>query len=92
MLRAVGFKDEDFKKPQVAVASSPSDMTPCNVHLGELSEHARVGIDQAGGKAVSFNTITVKSYLVCCLLSSSRLRMEFLWVPRECDILWSAAM
>lgn len=60
MLRAVGFKDEDFKKPQVAVASSPSDMTPCNVHLGELSEHARVGIDQAGGKAVSFNTITVK--------------------------------
>ncbi|MGD7653428.1 MAG: dihydroxy-acid dehydratase [Verrucomicrobiales bacterium] len=59
MLRAVGFKDEDFTKPQVAVASSPSDMTPCNVHLGELSEHARNGINNAGGKAVSFNTITV---------------------------------
>ncbi|WP_269537209.1 dihydroxy-acid dehydratase [Cerasicoccus fimbriatus] len=59
MLRAVGFEDEDFKKPQVAVASSPSDMTPCNVHLGELSEYARKGIDAAGGKPVSFNTITV---------------------------------
>jgi dihydroxy-acid dehydratase len=59
MLRAVGFKDEDFKKPQIAVASSPSDMTPCNVHLGELSTHAQKGINAAGGKAVYFNTITV---------------------------------
>jgi dihydroxy-acid dehydratase len=59
MLRAVGFKDEDFKKPQIAVASSPSDMTPCNVHLGELSTRAQKGINEAGGKAVYFNTITV---------------------------------
>mgnify|MGYP003322783631 FL=1 len=59
MLRAVGFDDADFKKPQVAVASSPSNMTPCNVHLGELGEHASNGINAAGGRAVSFNTITV---------------------------------
>ncbi|TVP76051.1 MAG: dihydroxy-acid dehydratase [Puniceicoccaceae bacterium] len=59
MLRAVGFTDEDFKKPQVAVVSSPTDMTPCNVHLGELSDHARTGVNAAGGKAVYFNTITV---------------------------------
>ncbi len=59
MLRAVGFTDEDFHKPQIAVASNPSDMTPCNVHLGELAEHARKGIADAGGKPVSFNTITV---------------------------------
>ena len=59
MLRAVGFKDEDFHKPQIAVASSASDMTPCNVHLNELSEHARKGIADAGGKPVYFNTITV---------------------------------
>ena len=59
MLRAVGFTDEDFKKPQIAVASSASNMTPCNVHLGELSEHAQKGINAAGGKAVYFNTITV---------------------------------
>lgn len=59
MLRAVGFTDEDFQKPQIAVASSPSDMTPCNVHLGELAEHARKGIDENGGKSIRFDTITV---------------------------------
>jgi dihydroxy-acid dehydratase len=59
MLRAVGFTDEDFNKPQIAVASAASDMTPCNVHLGELSEHARKGVAAAGGRPVYFNTITV---------------------------------
>ncbi|MEM0965878.1 MAG: dihydroxy-acid dehydratase [Verrucomicrobiota bacterium] len=59
MLRAVGFEDEDFKKPQVAVVGSPSTLTPCNVHLGELAEHATSGISEAGGKAVNFSTITV---------------------------------
>lgn len=59
MLRAVGFKDEDFQKPQVAVASSPSDLTPCNMHLGDLASHATNGINAAGGKAVNFSTITV---------------------------------
>jgi len=59
MLRAVGFTDEDFNKPQIGVASSPSDLTPCNMHLGELAEHASIGINNAGGKAVNFSTITV---------------------------------
>jgi dihydroxy-acid dehydratase len=59
MLRAVGFTDDDFQKPQIAVAAAASDMTPCNVHLGELSEHARKGVAAAGGKPVYFNTITV---------------------------------
>lgn len=59
MLRAVGFEDADFKKPQVAVAGSPSDLTPCNMHLGDLAEHASNGINGAGGKAVNFSTITV---------------------------------
>jgi dihydroxy-acid dehydratase len=59
MLRAVGFEDADFKKPQVAVVGSPSDLTPCNMHLGDLAEHASKGIDNAGGKAVNFSTITV---------------------------------
>ncbi|MDP4878980.1 MAG: dihydroxy-acid dehydratase [Opitutales bacterium] len=59
MLRAVGFQDEDFKKPQIGVAGSPSDLTPCNMHLGELAEHATIGINNAGGKAVNFSTITV---------------------------------
>ncbi|MCH2036186.1 MAG: dihydroxy-acid dehydratase [Puniceicoccaceae bacterium] len=59
MLRAVGFNDDDFNKPQVAVASSPSDLTPCNMHLGELASHASNGINAAGGKAINFSTITV---------------------------------
>lgn len=59
MLRAVGFSDEDFRKPQVAVVSSPSDLTPCNMHLGELAEEATKGIEDASGKAVNFSTITV---------------------------------
>jgi len=59
MLRAVGFKDEDFKKPQVGIASSPSDLTPCNMHLGELASHATDGVNKAGGKAINFSTITV---------------------------------
>ena len=59
MLRAVGFEDGDFQKPQVAVAGSPSNMTPCNVHLGELSDHAQNGIRDAGGRPIFFNTITV---------------------------------
>ncbi|MFP6901289.1 MAG: dihydroxy-acid dehydratase [Opitutales bacterium] len=59
MLRAVGFTDEDFKKPQVAVCSAWSMVTPCNAHLDELGKQAVVGVDQAGGKAVPFGTITV---------------------------------
>lgn len=59
MLRAVGFEDADFQKSQIAVVSSTSDMTPCNVHLGELAEYARKGIDANGGKSIRFDTITV---------------------------------
>lgn len=59
MLRAVGFTDEDFTKPQVGIVSSPSDLTPCNMHLGKLSEHATNGVTYAGGKAINFSTITV---------------------------------
>ncbi|MGO2131737.1 MAG: dihydroxy-acid dehydratase [Halomonas sp.] len=59
MLRAVGFTDEDFKKPQVGIASTWSMVTPCNSHINELAEHARDGADEAGGKGVIFNTITI---------------------------------
>ncbi|MBL4575578.1 MAG: dihydroxy-acid dehydratase [Opitutaceae bacterium] len=59
MLRAVGFEDDDFKKPQIGIASTASDLTPCNMHIGELAEHASKGANEAGGKAVNFSTITV---------------------------------
>src|SRR4051812_25517222 len=59
MLRAVGFKDEDFKKPVVGIASTWSQVTPCNVHIDKLAIEAAAGADAAGGKAIIFGTITV---------------------------------
>ena len=59
MLRAVGFSDEDFNKPQVGIASTWSNLTPCNMHIDELARLAAVGVEEAGAKAITFNTITV---------------------------------
>ncbi len=59
MLHAVGFTREDFKKPQIGIASTWSNLTPCNMHINKLAEEAARGADAAGGKAVTFNTITV---------------------------------
>ncbi|MCK7547646.1 dihydroxy-acid dehydratase [Marinobacter koreensis] len=59
MLRAVGFQDEDFRKPQVGIASTWSNVTPCNMHINQLAEEAASGADEAGGKSLIFNTITV---------------------------------
>jgi len=59
MLRAVGFGEEDFEKPQVGIASTWGMMTPCNMHINGLADAAVEGADEAGGKGVLFNTISV---------------------------------
>ncbi|MFZ2169643.1 MAG: dihydroxy-acid dehydratase [Methylococcaceae bacterium] len=59
MLHAVGFKNEDFKKPQIGIASTWSMVTPCNMHINKLADAAASGVDNANGKAVIFNTITI---------------------------------
>jgi len=59
MLRAVGFSDADFTKPQVGIASTWADVTPCNMHIDKLARESAAGANAAGGKAVLFNTITV---------------------------------
>lgn len=59
MLRAVGFTDEDFKKPMIGVASTWSEITPCNVHINGLAEKAKAGLSDAGAAPQIFNTITV---------------------------------
>ncbi len=59
MLYAVGFKKDDFKKPQVGVVSTWSQVTPCNIHIDQLAVNVAMGINEAGGKAVVFNTITI---------------------------------
>lgn len=59
MLRAVGFEEDDFQRPQIGIASTWSMVTPCNMHIGGLAEEAAKGADEAGGKGVIFNTISV---------------------------------
>ena len=59
MLRGAGFKDEDFKKSIVGIASLGASVTPCNMHLNSLAEIVEDSVNKAGCKAVTFNTITV---------------------------------
>ncbi|MCS7008545.1 MAG: dihydroxy-acid dehydratase [Chthoniobacterales bacterium] len=59
MLYPLGFKEEDFAKPQVGIASTQSNVTPCNMHIDELAVEAARGVDESGGKATIFHTITI---------------------------------
>ena len=59
MLYPVGFEKEDFNKPQVGIASTWSMVTPCNMHINKLADETEKGINNAGGKGIIFNTITI---------------------------------
>src|SRR3979490_1867466 len=59
MLRAIGMTDDDWDKPQVAVASSWNEVTPCNMPLDRLAKRAKEGIRRAGGYPLEFMTIAV---------------------------------
>lgn len=59
MLHAVGFTDQDFKKPQIGIASTWSMVTPCNMHINTLADHVNRSVDAADGKGVVYNTITI---------------------------------
>lgn len=59
MLRAVGMTDEDFDKPQIGVASSWNEITPCNLSLARLATNAKEGVHAAGGFPMQFGTISV---------------------------------
>jgi len=59
MLRAVGYSDRDFRRSQVGVASTWSNLTPCNMHIDKLAAAAAKGAEAAGGKSTTFGTITV---------------------------------
>jgi dihydroxy-acid dehydratase len=59
MLRAVGLTDEDFDKPLIGVASTWSEITPCNLHINRLAEKAKEGVRVGGGVPQIFGTITV---------------------------------
>src|SRR5262245_219110 len=59
MLRAIGLTADDWAKPQVGIANSWNDITPCNMTLRALADDVRAGIRQAGGVAMEFGTLTV---------------------------------
>ena len=59
MLRAVGMGDDDFDKPQIGVASSWNEITPCNLSLDRLAKRAKEGVRAAGGFPLEFGTISV---------------------------------
>ncbi|MBA2574762.1 MAG: dihydroxy-acid dehydratase [Nocardioidaceae bacterium] len=59
MLRAVGMSDEDFPKPQIGVASSWNEITPCNLSLDRLAEAVKQGVHAGGGYPLEFGTISV---------------------------------
>jgi dihydroxy-acid dehydratase len=78
MLRAVGFKDADFKKPIVGVCSTFSDITPCNMHIHELAKHAQRSADAHGGVGLVFGAPTVSDGI-----SMGTEGMKFSLVSRE---------
>ncbi len=59
MLRAVGMGDGDWEKPQIGVASSWNEITPCNLSLDRLAKRAKEGVHAAGGFPLEFGTISV---------------------------------
>lgn len=59
MLRAVGFRDQDFAKPIIGIANAHSTITPCNARLNELTQRAEAAVRSAGGMPQTFGTITV---------------------------------
>lgn len=78
MMRAVGFSDEDFRKPVIAVASGHSTITPCNAGIRPLEQSAEKGIFGAGGMAQVFGTITISDGI-----SMGSEGMKFSLVSRE---------
>jgi dihydroxy-acid dehydratase len=59
MLHAVGFSRADFSKPQIGIASTWSQVTPCNIHIDALARESAKGVDAAGAKPLIFGTITI---------------------------------
>ena len=78
MLRAVGFSDADFAKPQIGVASTWANVTPCNMHIDGLAREVEKGVNAADGKAVIFNTITISDGI-----SNGTEGMKYSLVSRE---------
>jgi dihydroxy-acid dehydratase len=78
MLRAVGMRDEDFDKPQIGIASSWNEITPCNLSLDRLAKASKEGVHRAGGFPMEFGTISVSDGI-----SMGHVGMHYSLVSRE---------
>ena len=78
MLRAVGMRDEDFAKPQIGIASSWNEITPCNLSLDRLAKAGKEGVHAAGGFPMEFGTISVSDGI-----SMGHVGMHYSLVSRE---------
>ncbi|GAA4704794.1 dihydroxy-acid dehydratase [Pseudonocardia yuanmonensis] len=78
MLRAVGMRDADFAKPQIGIASSWNEITPCNLSLQRLAQAAKEGVHRAGGYPMEFGTISVSDGI-----SMGHVGMHYSLVSRE---------
>lgn len=78
MMRAVGFKDDDFTRPFIGIASTWANVTPCNMHIDGLAREVEQGINQANGKGIIFNTITISDGI-----SNGTEGMKYSLVSRE---------
>jgi dihydroxy-acid dehydratase len=59
MMKAVGFTDDDLRKPLIGIANTWTEIGPCNFHLRELAEHVKAGVRAAGGTPLEFNTVSI---------------------------------
>lgn len=78
MMRAVGFKDDDFTRPFIGIASTWANVTPCNMHIDGLAREVEQGVNQANGKGIIFNTITISDGI-----SNGTEGMKYSLVSRE---------
>jgi dihydroxy-acid dehydratase len=78
MLRAVGMRDDDFAKPQIGIASSWNELTPCNLSLDRLAKASKEGVHAAGGFPMEFGTISVSDGI-----SMGHVGMHYSLVSRE---------
>lgn len=78
MMRAVGFKDDDFTRPFIGIASTWANVTPCNMHIDGLAREVEQGVNQASGKGIIFNTITISDGI-----SNGTEGMKYSLVSRE---------
>ncbi len=75
MLKAVGYTDQDLRRPLIGIANTWTEIGPCNYHLRELADYVRKGIREAGGTPMEFNTVSISDGIT---MGTSGMRMSLI--------------